>query len=399
MRGTNFFGSLFVVFILLSLLFGTSPNLAFFPLVVLMLGLILEPPKDVTVEREIEKTRTRVGERINVTLKVKVRKGIGIVLVRDNPPASFKVEGKTSTTTFVHPFKRKFEISYTLVPLKRGEFELPKVEVFCIHFLKFYPMSYFLTGEPIKIAVVPSPGIGRVVRAKKVLTKKSPVMLYSLTGALTTDFKEIREYVYGDAFKFINWKATARTGKLLVNEFEREGKRSIMIFLDSRMENLGSHVDNPLEYAVDLAYALATFYLSKGNNVGLYVIGQEKLVTPSSSSAHRETILKALLGAEYKVEETINEAFSKASQVLMRYAPTIILITNVTEEIIEELKKIKGNVVLVDISLYKKIMPNEGILVNLKKKSLHSELKFPAILWDVSKHDIRQAFLKVVMTA
>jgi len=52
------------------------------------------------------------------------------------------------------------------------------------------------------------------------------------------EFKELRLYSPGDPFKAINWKVTSRNlvrGSIwpVVNEFEKEGKKSVWIFLDT----------------------------------------------------------------------------------------------------------------------------------------------------------------------
>ncbi|AFK22103.1 DUF58 domain-containing protein [Pyrococcus sp. ST04] len=399
MKGAHFFISLFLWFILMALLFGTPAEIALIPLTVLIIAFLIPSPQVVDVRREIKKVRIRIGEEVEVRVKIKFN-GIGPVFVRDLVPAPFKVAGSTSKFSFIHPLKREVEIFYRLKPLKRGKFTLKGVEVLSFHFLRVHPMRWSLEGEEVEVLVLPPLQVGRSARLRRILTKGFPVTLYSLTGSITTDFKEIREYSPGDPFKFINWKATARSGKLLVNEFEREGKRSVMIFLDARIEEVGSYVENPLEYAITLAYALAEFHLSIGNNVGLYVVGQEKIVTPSSSSSHRETILKALLGAVKTTDETFEEAFKKAKSVLTRFSPTVIIITNVDEEKARELKNIKyRKAMIVDVSIYGKFEENLRPLINVKKRAIHKEIGIPAILWDVSKEDARKALIRVVRSA
>ena len=49
-----------------------------------------------------------------------------------------------------------------------------------------------------------------------------------------SEFYSLREYFEGDSFRAINWSAYARSGKLMVNERERDAVSDIIIIVDSR---------------------------------------------------------------------------------------------------------------------------------------------------------------------
>src|SRR5690606_27128796 len=48
-----------------------------------------------------------------------------------------------------------------------------------------------------------------------------------------TEFESLREYSEGDDYRKINWLATARANKLIVNTYEPEKNQQVMIMLDS----------------------------------------------------------------------------------------------------------------------------------------------------------------------
>ena len=92
------------------------------------------------------------------------------------------------------------------------------------------------------------------------------------TGATTlrtpgpgTEFYSLREYVPGDPFKNINWKAFARTGDLMINEKCRDAVTDLYIILDSRdIARIGTVLKNPLEMGTVAAASLAlTIYDEK----------------------------------------------------------------------------------------------------------------------------------------
>jgi len=42
----------------------------------------------------------------------------------------------------------------------------------------------------------------------------------------------LRDYLYTDSARFVDWKVTARAGRLMVREFAREDERRVMLVLD-----------------------------------------------------------------------------------------------------------------------------------------------------------------------
>ena len=99
------------------------------------------------------------------------------------------------------------------------------------------------------------------------------------TGATTlrtpgpgTEFFSLREYVPGDPFKIINWKAFARTGTLIVNEKCRDAVTDVFILLDSRdISRIGTVLKNPLEVGTVAAASLASYFIKRRDSVALAV--------------------------------------------------------------------------------------------------------------------------------
>ncbi len=52
------------------------------------------------------------------------------------------------------------------------------------------------------------------------------------THYITTNVSGIREYTFGDSFNRIHWPSTARTGRMMVKEFELDPMADVWIFLD-----------------------------------------------------------------------------------------------------------------------------------------------------------------------
>jgi uncharacterized protein (DUF58 family) len=114
-------------------------------------------------------------------------------------------------------------------------------------------------------------------------------------GIPTTDFKEIRDYNYGDPYKKINWKASARAASISdkprVNTYEMEGKKVVWIYLNTaRRMALGRETSNSLEYAVQAVLGLTKFYLSRNCNVGFNIFSDDLMLKTTTTSGGRLTL-------------------------------------------------------------------------------------------------------------
>jgi uncharacterized protein (DUF58 family) len=65
----------------------------------------------------------------------------------------------------------------------------------------------------------------------KTMTKRSGAVRRNRSGR-GMDFKEVRNYIFGDDTRHIDWNVTSRMGELYVKEFHVENDQLINIFLD-----------------------------------------------------------------------------------------------------------------------------------------------------------------------
>jgi uncharacterized protein (DUF58 family) len=112
------------------------------------------------------------------------------------------------------------------------------------------------------------------------------------THYVTTNVSGIREYAFGDSFNRVHWPSTARTGRMMVKEFELDPIADVWIILDmeKRVQAGLSYDEIPSpklpevhweklpefslppsteEYAVTVAASLAKHFLRQNRNLGL----------------------------------------------------------------------------------------------------------------------------------
>ena len=89
-------------------------------------------------------------------------------------------------------------------------------------------------ANPIGIEVHPAAADrARVVGARRTLAARRRNWGPGRRRGEGTELYELREHVSGDPFKRIAWKASARRGRLMVREFEREDRDIVWLILDA----------------------------------------------------------------------------------------------------------------------------------------------------------------------
>lgn len=75
-------------------------------------------------------------------------------------------------------------------------------------------------------------------------------------------FHAVRDYAPGDAVRHIHWKSTAKTGSLMVRQFEESQTARVAVLFDARREEYAS--DDEFELAVEVAASLSLQAVSEG---------------------------------------------------------------------------------------------------------------------------------------
>lgn len=125
------------------------------------------------------------------------------------------------------------------------------------------------------------------------------------------DLRELREHTPGDPFKRIAWKATARTGKLMVREYESEVllTRQLLLDISPSMREGGSPGLQPLDAAISLCAGLARMGIDGGDRVGLLTFDSRiySRVKPGDGPPQLMRVLEALLELHHVVDEDLTD--------------------------------------------------------------------------------------------
>ena len=108
------------------------------------------------------------------------------------------------------------------------------------------------------------------------------------TQQLTTNVATVRDHQPGDSLNRIHWPSTARTGTLMVKEFDLEPSGNLWIVVDlHRQWQAGEGDQSTLEYAINIAGSLAHKVLAENRAVGLVAYGAEPVVIQPDKGMHQ----------------------------------------------------------------------------------------------------------------
>jgi uncharacterized protein (DUF58 family) len=148
-----------------------------------------------------------------------------------------------------------------------------------------------------------------------------------------TEFESLREFAPGDPFRSIDWKATARRGKVMVSQYEVERSQNVMLVLDcGRLMTPRIGEQRKFDYAVTAALSLATIAGLADDRVGVVAFAQRILAAAAPRST-RSSIAK-LTELLYDLEPQFEEAnYARAFAYLRAHLHKRSLIVFLTDVI------------------------------------------------------------------
>ncbi len=213
------------------------------------------------VTRHLEKTKVFQDDFIHITVEIRNtgNKRLDYVDITDVYPKEYFncVIGEAFISTRIEARKSIF-FSYVLKPRIRGEFFLGPIELNVKDRLEFNNEKREIPDSYTSIIVYPPYGDLRKLDA---LRGRSLGKMFgthrSVQVGTGTEFHGIREYQFGDEFRKINWRATARTSRIMVREVEQEKNINVLVAIDSSATmGAGSILNSKIEFSIRAAVVL-----------------------------------------------------------------------------------------------------------------------------------------------
>jgi uncharacterized protein (DUF58 family) len=280
------------------------------------------PARKISSEKLFE-----VGDiSVQLTLHNKRLTRTGFLEIRDKLPKQLDVREGSNYLILDMRGGEKTVINYRFVAPLRGIYTIGPVSM---RSQDVYALFYEEVGIEDFASVTVFP---RVEDVKDITIKAKSLKLYPGATPVKrpgagSEFFLVRDYLPGDPFKNINWKAYASKGKLLVNEHEVEAVSDVVIVLDSReFSRYGTEANNPIMYGARAAATMTNFFLKRRDSVGLIVYG-DKLLTIKQGSGQKQLfeVLTALAGAKAEGNLPFKGVVDYTAPFLPKRSPVMLI--------------------------------------------------------------------------
>jgi uncharacterized protein (DUF58 family) len=235
--------------------------------------------------------------------------------VRDLAPVGFVLDLPAPVFGIAVPPRGKAALSYHVRPPRRGDARFGDLYLRVDGPMGLMRRSFRVrdTAQPVRVY----PNL-RELRRYDLLVRRGleaqPAGRPVRVAGASTEFERLREYLPDDEFRRINWKATARRGQPMVNQFEAERSQNLVVLLDAgramaalaeapnAAEESDQDIDpglTKLDYSLNAALLLAYVASLRGDRVALlaYADDVRTFVPPQRG---RRAVL-ATVGALYNL--------------------------------------------------------------------------------------------------
>lgn len=204
----------------------------------------------------------------------------------------------------LHPHRVQ-QVNFKVRPTSRGIHQFNRLHVL-IHNLGFFERKFTL-DQVHNIACYPS-----FIQLRKYQLLATTNRLVEMgvkrirkIGA-TMEFDHIRDYVRGDDYRHLNWKATAKHKKLLVNQYQEEKSQPIYSLIDvGRVMRMPFQGLTLLDYAINASLVLSNAAMLKDDRAGMLTFS--KTIANHIAAEKRNNQMLRIADTLYQIKTDFEE--------------------------------------------------------------------------------------------
>ena len=222
-------------------------------------------------------------------------------------------------------------INYQLRPNKRGEYEFGNIRAYVQSPIGLVNRRYNFEQSEV-LPVYPSFMQMRqyeLLAVSNRLTEQGIKKIRRIGHSM--EFEQIKNYVPGDDYRTINWKATARKGDTMVNSFTEEKSQQVYCIIDkSRAMKMPFEGLSLLDYAINATLALLNIAMLKEDKAGLITVSEKigAVLPADRRPGHLNKILQVLYKEKTRYLETNTEALYSTIRIVIKQRSLIVFFTN-----------------------------------------------------------------------
>src|SRR6188768_896600 len=282
------------------------------------------------VANRIIAERLSNGDKNPVVLQVRNTYPFTVKMrVIDELPDQFQSRNNFFETTFRAGQEKRFD--FFLRPVERGEYHFGDLIIYASSLLGFLSRRFDSKVRQM-VPVYPSffqmrkyDLIARDAQTNEAGTKKLRKL------GLSLEFEHVKEYTRGDDIRIINWKATARKGGLMVNNYLDERSQQVFCIVDKgRLMKMPFDKLSLLDYAINSSLVMCNVSLRRHDRFGLITFAEKiGTILPADKKATQlQNVLQILYNQTTRFLESDFEMLYKQVRANVRHRSLLILFTN-----------------------------------------------------------------------
>lgn len=259
--------------------------------------------------------RFSIGDDNKVVIRLDNHYGFPVrASIIDELPIQFQERKWIRRVTIAR--SEKYELLYTLKPSTRGEYIFDDINVYVHAPLQLVKRRYVFPAEQV-VKVYPSYVQMRRFQLLAVSNRLQQAGVRKIRKiGHSMEFEQIKEYVRGDDYRTINWKATARKDGLMVNNYTDERSQQVYCLVNKgRVMKMPFDGMTLLDHAINASLVLSNVALVKQDKAG--IITFEKNIDTFLVADKKPTQMNLVLETLYRQKTDYLESdFEKLFSVI-----------------------------------------------------------------------------------
>jgi uncharacterized protein (DUF58 family) len=222
-------------------------------------------------------------------------------------------------------------LTYTLRPVQRGEYVFYNLNVFVKSLLGIVIRRF---SFPVQQTVMVYPSFVQMKRHSLISTNSQSAetgskRLRKLGHSM--EFEQIKDYVPGDDYRTVNWKASARKAQLMVNTFVDEKSQQVYCLIDkSRTMKMPFDGMALLDYAINASLVLSNIAIQKQDRAGLVTFAEkvDTFIPADRKHTQMEAMLESLYSQQTHFFDADYEALYAQIRNKIKQRSLLLLFTN-----------------------------------------------------------------------
>lgn len=297
--------------------------------------------------------KASVGELVTVEMLVwsdrKIRRPL--VTIVDLLPSRIAPMDRTPSLPIAPAYDVPIRTQYRFRPMRRGRFKWTSVQVNGTDALGLVTMFKTYSVKGGEMLVVPTP-----IPIDLDLPAASGWGISETEAGqgrgIGIEPRGVREYSTGDSIRYIHWPSSARTGRLMVREFETGAYAVVAFFIQRTYKtDIGHGNDSTLERICSNVAYLSESFLRQGAQVSLPQVERQARIS-NSPHERQEEILIALAGFDADTANVIGDEVIEGLRDLSAGSAIYVMLAIADEELIPAIKSAAGRGMRVNVIVY-----------------------------------------------